>query len=35
VEYYLLLGVGLVAVAVSTTMITRAARREMERHQRM
>jgi uncharacterized membrane protein YdjX (TVP38/TMEM64 family) len=35
VEYYLLLGVGLVTVAVSTTMITRAARREMERHQRM
>ena len=32
VEYYVLLGVGLVTVAVSTTMITRAARREMERH---
>lgn len=35
VEDHLLLGVGLVTVAVSTTMITRAARREMERHQRM
>jgi len=35
VEYYLLLGLGLVTVAVSTTMITRAARREMERHRRM
>jgi len=35
VEYYLLLGLGLVTVAISTTMITRAARREMERHRRM
>ena len=35
VENYLLLGLGLVTVAVSTTMITRAARREMERHRRM
>ena len=34
-EYYVLLVVGLVAVAVSTTMITRAARREMERNRRM
>jgi len=35
VEYYLLLALGLVTVAISTTMITRAARREMERHRRM
>jgi len=35
VEYYILLGVGLVTVIVSTTMITRAARREIERHRRM
>jgi len=34
-EYYILLAVGLVTVVVSTTMITRAARREMERHRRM
>jgi uncharacterized membrane protein YdjX (TVP38/TMEM64 family) len=34
-EYYVLLAVGLVTVVVSTTMITRAARREMERHGRM
>jgi uncharacterized membrane protein YdjX (TVP38/TMEM64 family) len=34
-EYYVLLAVGLVSVVVSTTMITRAARREMERHGRM
>jgi uncharacterized membrane protein YdjX (TVP38/TMEM64 family) len=32
-EYFLLLGVGLIAIAVSTTMITRAARRAMERQQ--
>ena len=32
VEYYVLLAVGLVAIAVSTTMITRGGRREMERH---
>ena len=31
-EYYALLGVGLVTMVVSTVMITRAARREMERH---
>jgi uncharacterized membrane protein YdjX (TVP38/TMEM64 family) len=30
-EYYLLLAVGLVAMAVSTAMITKAARREIER----
>ena len=35
VEYYVLLAVGLVTVVVSTTMITRAARREMERHRQM
>jgi uncharacterized membrane protein YdjX (TVP38/TMEM64 family) len=34
-EYYILLAVGLVTIVVSTTMITRAARREMERHRRM
>ena len=34
-EYYILLAVGLVTTVVSTTMITRAARREMERHRRM
>jgi uncharacterized membrane protein YdjX (TVP38/TMEM64 family) len=34
-EYYVLLVAGLVAIAVSTTMITRAARREMERHRRI
>ena len=34
-EYYILLAVGLVTMVVSTTMITRAARREMERHRRM
>lgn len=32
-EYFVLLGVGLIAIAVSTTMITRAARRAMERQQ--
>jgi uncharacterized membrane protein YdjX (TVP38/TMEM64 family) len=32
-EYYVLLGAGLIAIAVSTTMITRAARRAMERQQ--
>jgi uncharacterized membrane protein YdjX (TVP38/TMEM64 family) len=31
-EYYALLVVGLVAIVVSTTMITRAARRAAERH---
>lgn len=31
-EYYALLVVGVITMAVSTTMITRAARREMERH---
>jgi len=31
-EYYLLLAVGLVAMAVSTAMITKAARREIERN---
>jgi uncharacterized membrane protein YdjX (TVP38/TMEM64 family) len=35
VEYYVLLAVGLVTVVVSTTMITRAARRELERHRQM
>lgn len=34
-EYYVLLAGGLVTTIVSTTMITRAARREMERHRRM
>lgn len=33
-EYYVLLAVGLVAIVVSTTMITRAARRAVERQQR-
>lgn len=33
-EYYVLLVVGLVAIVVSTTMITRAARRAIERQQR-
>jgi uncharacterized membrane protein YdjX (TVP38/TMEM64 family) len=33
-EYYLLLVVGLVAIVISTTMITRAARRAVERQQR-
>jgi uncharacterized membrane protein YdjX (TVP38/TMEM64 family) len=32
-EYFVLLGVGLIAIAVSTTMITKAARRAMERQQ--
>lgn len=32
-EYYVLLVVGLIAIAVSTTMITRAARRAIERQQ--
>jgi len=32
-EYYALLAVGLIAIIVSTTMITRAARRAMERQQ--
>jgi uncharacterized membrane protein YdjX (TVP38/TMEM64 family) len=31
-EYYALLVVGLITMVVSTVMITRAARREMERH---
>jgi uncharacterized membrane protein YdjX (TVP38/TMEM64 family) len=31
-EYYVLLGVGVITMIVSTVMITRAARREMERH---
>jgi uncharacterized membrane protein YdjX (TVP38/TMEM64 family) len=35
VGYYTLMGVGLVAIAVSTTMIARTARREMERHRPM
>jgi uncharacterized membrane protein YdjX (TVP38/TMEM64 family) len=33
-EYYILLAVGLVSVVVSTTMISRAAREEIERHRR-
>lgn len=33
-EYYVLLVVGLVAIVISTTMITRAARRAVERQQR-
>ena len=33
-EYYALLALGLVTMIVSTVMITRAARREMERHRR-
>jgi uncharacterized membrane protein YdjX (TVP38/TMEM64 family) len=33
-EYYVLLGAGLVAIVISTTMITRAARRAVERQQR-
>ncbi len=33
-EYYALLAVGLIAIIASTTMITRAARRAMERQQR-
>jgi uncharacterized membrane protein YdjX (TVP38/TMEM64 family) len=33
-EYYALLVVGLITMVVSTVMITRAARREMERHRR-
>ena len=33
-EYYLLLGLGLVAMLVSTTMITRVARQEMARRRR-
>lgn len=32
-EYYALLGAGLIAIAISTTMITKAARRAMERQQ--
>ena len=35
VEYYLLLGLGLVTVVVSTTMLTRAARRELDRNRPM
>ena len=34
-EYYALLVVGLITMVVSTVMITRAARREMERHRQM
>ena len=33
-EYYVLLVAGLMAIVVSTTMITRAARRAIERQQR-
>ena len=33
-EYYVLLVVGLVVIVISTTMITRASRRAVERQQR-
>jgi uncharacterized membrane protein YdjX (TVP38/TMEM64 family) len=34
-EYYVLLAVGLVTMVVSTAMITRAARRELDRHRQI